>query len=82
MIMRDREATTVNDIARNIPTISATLQNRQAEHQDTMVEMEGKISDQSVTVLIDLGASLSYISPQVVEKCNIKTEKFQQSWFV
>ena len=27
MIMRDREATTVNDIARNIPTISAPLEN-------------------------------------------------------
>ena len=47
-----------------------------------MVEMEGKVSDQSVIVLIDPGASLSYISPQIVEKCNIKTEKFQQSWLV
>ena len=47
-----------------------------------MVEMEGKIANQSVTVLIDPGASLSYISPQVVEKCNLKTEKFQQSWLV
>ena len=27
MILRDREATTVNDIARNIPTISAALEN-------------------------------------------------------
>ena len=44
--------------------------------------MEGKIVDQSVTVLIDPGASLSYISPQVIEKCNLKTEKFQQSWLV
>ena len=66
ILMRDREATTVNDIARNIPTISATLENRQAEHQATMVEMEGKISDLSVTVLIDPGASLSYISPEIV----------------
>ena len=80
--MRDQEATTTNDIARNIPTINAALENRQAEHQATMVEMEGNIVDQSVTVLIDPGASLSYISPQVVEKCNIKTEKFQQSWLV
>ena len=76
MIMRDREANTVNDIARNIPTISAALENRQAEYQATMVEMEGKIADQSAIVLIDSGASSSYISPQVVEKCNLKTEKF------
>ena len=66
MIMRDREATIVNDIARNIPTISVALENRQEEHQATMVEMEGKISDQIVTVLIDLGASLSYVSPKIV----------------
>ena len=80
--MRDREATTVNDIARNIPTISAAVENRQAEHQATIVEMEGKIVDQSITFLIDPSASLSYITPQVVEKCNLKTEKFQQSWLV
>ena len=63
MIMRDREDTAVNDIARNIRTISAALENCQAERQASMVEMEGKIVDQSVTVLIDPGASLSYISP-------------------
>ena len=44
--------------------------------------MEGNISDQSITVLIDPGASLSYISPNIVEKCKLKTEKFQQSWLV
>ena len=77
MISREREATTVSDIARNIQTISATLENRQAEHQATMVEMEDKISDLPVSVLIDPGASLSYISPNIVEKWNLKTEKFQ-----
>ena len=42
--------------------------------------MEGKISDQSVTILIDPSASLSYISPQVVEKCKLRIENFQQPW--
>ena len=41
-----------------------------------MVEMEGIIFDQSVIFLIDLGAYLSYISPQVVEKYKLKIEKF------
>ena len=76
MISREREATTVNDIARNIPTISAALENRQEEHQATMVEIEGKISELPITVLIDPGASLSYISPGIVEKCNLKPENF------
>ena len=82
MVLRDREATTVNDIARNIPSISAALENRQAKHQSTMVEMEGKIFEKFVIVLIDPGASLSYISPQVVEKYKLRTEKFQQPWLV
>ena len=73
MVLRDREATIVNDITRNIPTINAALENRQVEHQSSMVDMEGKISDQFVTILIDSGASLSYISPQVVEKCKLRT---------
>ena len=69
MIVRDREATTENDIARNIPTIHAALDNRQAQHQATMVEMEGKIFDKFVSILIDLGYKYSYISLDLVEKC-------------
>ena len=77
-----REATTVNGVARNIPKISTALEDRQEEHQSTMVEVEGMIADQSISVLIDPGEYLSYISPQMVEKCNLKSEKFQQSWLV
>ena len=35
-----------------------------------------------VTILIDPGASLSYISPQIVEKCHLNVEKFDNSWLV
>ena len=69
-------------MARNIPKISVNLEDHQAEHQSTMVEVEGMIVDQSISVLIDPGASLSYISPQMVEKCKLKSEKFQLSWLV
>ena len=31
-----REATTINDVARNIPKISATLEDRQVDQQSTM----------------------------------------------
>ena len=37
-----------------------------------MVQMEGIIFKQSISVLVDLGASLSYIVPHVVEKCKLK----------
>ena len=47
-----------------------------------MVEFEGKISDLSVAVLIDPGATLSYISPKVVECCKLQTVKFNNPWLV
>jgi hypothetical protein len=47
-----------------------------------MVEIEGMIHNQPVMVLIDLGTSLSYISPRVVEICKLHKEKFEKSWLV
>jgi hypothetical protein len=34
-----QEATTVNDVARSMPQIYAALDNRQANHQDSVVEI-------------------------------------------
>ena len=50
----------------SMPRINAALENRQAEYQTSMVEVEGMINQTPVTILIDLGASLSYIAPQIV----------------
>ena len=47
-----------------------------------MVEFEGKILDLTVVVLIDLGATLSYISPKVVEHCKLQPVKFKNPWLV
>ena len=38
-----QEASTVNDIAINIPRINDALEDWQADHQSTMLEEEGKI---------------------------------------
>ena len=64
-----QETSTVNDIARNIPKINVALENWQADHRSTMLEVEGKILNTPVSILIDSGASLSYTTPKVVEKC-------------
>ena len=40
-----------------------------------MLEVEGKILNTPVSILIDSGASLSYIAPRVVDKCKILNEK-------
>ena len=56
---------TISEVARNIPGINVVLDDHQADYQPLMVECEGKISNQNVFVLLDHGASLSYISPKI-----------------
>ena len=62
-----QEAKTVGQVARLVPRIYAALEDRQADHQSTMVEVVGKIVEQSISILIDLGSTHSYITPRVVE---------------
>ena len=47
-----------------------------------MVEVEGKLNQIHISILIDPGGSLSYISPNLVEKCKLSVEKFARSWLV
>ena len=47
-----------------------------------MVEVEGMINQTPITILIDPGASISYISPKMVEKCKLPVEKFENYWLV
>ena len=64
---------TVGQVAKAIPRIYAALEDRQADHQSIVVEVVGKIAEQSVSILIDPGSTHSYITPRVVEICNFKT---------
>ena len=77
-----QEAETVGQVARIIPRIYATLKDRRAYHQLAVVEVVGKIVEQSVFVLIDPGSTHSYITPRVVEICAFKKLKHSKSWLV
>jgi len=44
-----------------------------------MVEMEGMISNQLVSILIDPGSNLSYVSPQTIEKFKLHQVKHVKS---
>lgn len=81
-ISQIHETSTVGNVGRSVPRINAALDDRQAEYQPTMVEFEGKILDFSITVLIDPGATLSYISPKIVEQCKLQLQKFRNPWLV
>ena len=47
-----------------------------------MVEVAGKIVEQSISILIDPGSTHSYITPRVVEICAFKKVKHRKSWLV
>jgi len=76
------EASMVGDVARSMPRINAALEDRQADYQPTMIEFEGKIFDRTVSILVDPVATLSYVSPKVVESCSLKNIKFKNPWLV
>ena len=66
-----QEATIVNDVARSVLQIYAALDNNQADHQASVVEIEGMIFNHLVSVLIEPGSNFSYISPKTVDKCKL-----------
>jgi len=47
--------------------IYASLDNKQEEYQSPMLEVEGKIDNHPMRILIDYGASTIYINSNIVE---------------
>eukprot|EP00253_Pinus_taeda_P004686 PITA_04686 len=76
------EASIVDDVGRSLPKINVALEDRQAEYHPTMVEFKGKLLDLAITILIDPGATLVYISPKIVEHCKLQPVKFKDPWLV
>ena len=54
-----QEAETVGQVVRAVPRIYAGLEDRQAYHQSTVVEVAGKIVEKSVSILINPSSSHS-----------------------
>jgi hypothetical protein len=51
--------------------IYAAVNNRQAEHQSTVVESSGTLNHINVKILFDSGATDSFISPSALEKSGL-----------
>ena len=77
-----QEVETVGQVARVVPRIYAALEECHAYHQSTMVEVAGKIVEQSISIFIDPVFTHSYISPRVVEICTLKKVNHSKSWLV
>jgi hypothetical protein len=65
-----------------MPQIYASLDNKQVDHQDSVVEMEGMIANHLFSILIDLGSNLSYVAPHIVDKCKLKLVRHFKPWLV
>jgi hypothetical protein len=65
-----------------IPRIYVALENKQEEYQSHMIEVEGMINNQTITILIDSGASHSYIDLRVVESYFFPRRKHGKYWLV
>ena len=57
----------MGQVASAVSMIYAALEDCQEDHQSTVVEVAGKIVEQSVSILIDPGSTHSYITPRVVD---------------
>ena len=64
-----QEASTVGEIGKSSHRINASLEDQQADHQSAIVEIKGTSSNQIFSILIDPGATLSYITPKMMEIC-------------
>jgi len=73
-----QEATAVEDMGR----IYVALEDRQVEYQSNMIEVEGKIINQHVVILIDSGASHCYIDPKIVDILHLDKHKLEKSSLV
>jgi len=77
-----QEASMVADVGRRFHWINASMDGRQDDHWSSMVEIEVKINNNQISVLIDPRATLSYITPGVLNSNKLKKMRHGKSWLV
>ena len=73
---------TLEDMGSRVPRIYVALENKQAEFQSHIIEVEGMINSHIFTILIDSGAIHSYIDPRMVESLHLSRTKHEKYWLV
>jgi predicted aspartyl protease len=77
-----QEASRVGDVGRIMHQINAVVDGQQADHQSAVVEIEGKIHNTRISILIDPSATLSYITLGVTKSNKLKRIKHTKPWLV
>jgi hypothetical protein len=73
--------TTMGDLGK-AHRIHAVVNNHQAEHQSTVLETSGTIADQTLSILIDPGATESFISGAALKRIKVKAVEQDEFSFV
>ena len=58
------------------------LDHRKVDHQTSIIDMDGKLGDQVVSILIDPGSNYSYVNPSLVDKCGLNKELHVDYWLL
>lgn len=58
----------VGELVSSIPRIYSVMDHHHGENQASIIEMEGKIHERLIFILIDLGYNYSYINPELIDK--------------
>jgi hypothetical protein len=74
-IQNIQEASRVGDIGKSIHRINTTFDDKKGDHQSTIAEIEGKIHNNKVSILIYSGDSLSYGTPTLEDSIKLKKIK-------
>jgi hypothetical protein len=72
----------VEDMGGIMPRIYASLDKKQAEYKSPMIEVEGKIDNHPIAILIDSEATHSYINDNIVEIFHLQRSKHKKYWLV
>ena len=77
-----QEASTAREIGKCFHRINASLDDRHANHQSTIVGIECTISNQIISILINLGATLSLMTPRMMDNYEIAKVRHAKPWLV
>jgi hypothetical protein len=77
-----QEAETVEDMGGIMPKIYATLDNKQEKYQPPMIEVERKINNHPIAILIDYGDNHSYINSYIIGIFILQMSKHKKYWLV
>ena len=72
----------MEDMGGSMIMIYVVLDNLTEKYQSPMIEVEGRIDNKPISILIDFGASHNYINANIVEIFHLQRSKHNKSWLV